>query len=187
MKTEPKPRSKKPTKEAVFRGIAASPGIAIGPIHDTSEVATDVPRRVITPAEVEAEREKLNQAAATARKQVTKLKTRLNILPEEAQEELAPLLDAYILMLGNSRLLRGARKRIGDAGLGAETAVLDEAEEIAALILATKDDDKAGLLRRAGEVREIGRRLIRTLTATPFRSLKDVPHHRLPIERKAEA
>jgi phosphotransferase system enzyme I (PtsI) len=175
MKTEPKPRSKKPTKEAVFRGIAASPGIAIGPIHDTSEVATDVPRRVITPAEVEAEREKLNQAAATARKQVTKLKTRLNILPEEAQEELAPLLDAYILMLGNSRLLRGARKRIGDAGLGAETAVLDEAEEIAALILATKDDDKAGLLRRAGEVREIGRRLIRTLTATPFRSLKDVP------------
>ena len=175
MKTEPKPRLKKPTKEAVFRGIAVSPGIAIGPIHDTSEVATDVPRRVITPAEVEAEREKLNQAAATARKQVTKLKTRLNILPEEAQEELAPLLDAYILMLGNSRLLRGARKRIGDAGLGAETAVLDEAEEIAALILAAKDDDKAGLLRRAGEVREIGRRLIRTLTATPFRSLKDVP------------
>jgi len=175
MKTEPKPRLKKPTKEAVFRGIAVSPGIAIGPIHDTSEVATDVPRRVITPAEVEAEREKLNQAAATARKQVTKLKMRLNILPEEAQEELAPLLDAYILMLGNSRLLRGARKRIGDAGLGAETAVLDEAEEIAALILAAKDDDKAGLLRRAGEVREIGRRLIRTLTATPFRSLKDVP------------
>ena len=175
MKTEPKPRLKKPTKEAVFRGIAVSPGIAIGPIHDTSEVPTDVPRRVITPAEVESEREKLNQAAATARKQVTKLKTRLNILPEEAQEELAPLLDAYILMLGNSRLLRGARKRIGDAGLGAETAVLDEAEEIAALILAAKDDDKAGLLRRAGEVREIGRRLIRTLTATPFRSLKDVP------------
>jgi len=175
MKTEPKSRLKKPTKEAVFRGIAVSPGIAIGPIHDTSEVATDVPRRVITPAEVEAEREKLNQAAATARKQVTKLKMRLNILPEEAQEELAPLLDAYILMLGNSRLLRGARKRIGDAGLGAETAVLDEAEEIAALILAAKDDDKAGLLRRASEVREIGRRLIRTLTATPFRSLKDVP------------
>ena len=175
MKTEPKPRLKKPTKEAVFRGIAVSPGIAIGPIHDTSEVPTDVPRRVITPAEVESEREKLNQAAATARKQVTKLKMRLNILPEEAQEELAPLLDAYILMLGNSRLLRGARKRIGDAGLGAETAVLDEAEEIAALILAAKDDDKAGLLRRAGEVREIGRRLIRTLTATPFRSLKDVP------------
>jgi phosphotransferase system enzyme I (PtsI) len=175
MKTEPKARTRKATKEAVFRGIAVSPGIAIGPIHDTSEVAADVPRRSITPTEVEAEREKLTQAAATARKQVTKLKTRLNILPEEAQEELAPLLDAYILMLGNSRLLRGARKRIGDAGLGAETAVLDEAEEIAALILAARDDDKAGLLRRAGEVREIGRRLIRTITATPFRSLKDVP------------
>ena len=173
------PRPKSPRRglvgEAVFRGIAVSPGIAIGPVYDTSEAATDVLRRVIAAEAVEAERDKLAAAAATARKQVTKLKTRLNILPEEAQEELAPLLDAYILMLGNSRLLRGARKRIGDALLSAETAVLDEAEEIAALILAAKDDDKSGLLRRAGEVREIGRRLIRTITATPFRSLKDVP------------
>ena len=173
--TKPKPPRRGPPGETVFSGIAVSPGIAIGPIYDTTEEAAEVPRRVVAVDAVEAEREKLTAAAATARKQVTKLKTRLTILPEEAQEELAPLLDAYILMLGNSRLLRGARKRIGDALLGAETAVLDEAEEIAALILAAKDDDRAGLMRRAAEVREIGRRLIRTLTATPFRSLKDVP------------
>ena len=110
-----------------------------------------------------------------SRKQVGKLKTRLGILPEEAQEELAPLLDAYVLMLGNSRLLRGARKRIEQGLLAAETAVQDEAEAIAALILADKDDDSAGLQRRADEVREIARRLTRNLTATPFRSLKDVP------------
>lgn len=162
-------------KETVFKGIAVSPGVAIGAIFDTTEPPAAAPRRNIRPEAVEAERERLNAAAATARKQVTKLKTRLSVLPEEAQEELAPLLDAYILMLGNSRLLRGARKRIGDLLLAPETAVLDEAEEIAATILALKDDDKAGLLRRAAEVREIGSRLTRTLTATPFRSLKDVP------------
>ena len=88
---------------------------------------------------------------------------------------MAPLLDAYVLMLGNSRLLRGARKRIEQGLLAAETAVQDEAEAIAALILANKDDDRAGLKRRADEVREIARRLTRNLTATPFRSLKDVP------------
>jgi len=78
-------------------------------------------------------------------------------------------------MLGNSRLLRGARKRIENEHLAAETAVDDEAEAIAALILATRDDDKAGLNRRASEVREIARRLTRNLTATPFRSLGKVP------------
>src|SRR3954454_2813685 len=39
----------------------------------------------------------------------------------------------------------------------------------------TREDDKAGLKRRADEVREIARRLTRNLTATPFRSLKEVP------------
>ena len=71
------------------------------------------------------------------------------------------------MMLGNSRLLRGARKRIEQGLLAAETAVGDEAEAIAALILAAKDDDKPGLQRRADEVREIARRLTRNLTRRP--------------------
>jgi len=166
--------AKRPRDQA-FKGIAVSPGIAIGPIFDTTEVPTEVPRRSIAPAQAEAEKQRLAEAVALSRKQLGKLKTRLGVLPEEAQEELAPLLDAYILMLGNSRLLRGARKRIETEHLAAETAVQDEAEAIAALILANKDDDKAGLTRRAGEVREIARRLTRNLTATPFRSLKGVP------------
>ncbi|MFC7553979.1 PEP-utilizing enzyme [Pseudoroseomonas wenyumeiae] len=124
---------------------------------------------------MDGERQRLAAAVAASRKQVSKLKARLGVLPEEAQEELEPLLDAYAMMLGDSRLIRGARRRIGEELLGAETAVQDEAEAIAAAILATKDDDKPGLKRRAGEVREIARRLTRNLTATPFRSLKDVP------------
>ncbi|WP_424810960.1 phosphoenolpyruvate--protein phosphotransferase [Roseococcus sp. YIM B11640] len=161
--------------EQKLRGIPVSPGIVISTIYDTTEEPAEAPRRRIAADQVETERTRLTDAAALSRKQVGKLKTRLSVLPEEAQAELEPLLDAYILMLGNSRLLRGARKRIGDELLAAETAVQDEAEAIAAAILATKDDDKAGLNRRAAEVREIGRRLTRNLLATPFRSLKDVP------------
>jgi phosphotransferase system enzyme I (PtsI) len=99
----------------------------------------------------------------------------IGVLPEDAQEEIAPLLDAHLMMLGKSRLIRGARKRIESEHLGAETAVLDESEDIRAVILAAKDDDKAGLSRRANEIRDIARRLIRNLTATPFRSFKDLP------------
>lgn len=169
-----KPGSRK-GREHTIRGIPVSPGIAIGPIFDTTEVPAETPRRMVAAEQVEAEKQRLADAVTASRKQLGKLKTRLSVLPEEAQDELAPLLDAYVMMLGNSRLLRGARKRIEQEMLAAETAVDDEAEAIAALILAAKDDDKPGLQRRAGEVREIARRLSRNLTATPFRSLKGVP------------
>ncbi|MBX6744239.1 MAG: phosphoenolpyruvate--protein phosphotransferase, partial [Acetobacteraceae bacterium] len=171
--------SRRPTprkgRELAIKGIPVSPGIAIGPIYDTTEIPAEAPRRTIPEDQVEAEKQRLADAVAASRKQLNKLKTRLSVLPEEAQEELEPLLDAYIMMLGNSRLLRGARKRIEQERLAAETAVQDEAEAIAAAIMAARDDDRAGLQRRAGEVREIARRLTRNLTATPFRSLKEVP------------
>ena len=177
---DPKPpegakRPARRTREILIRGIPVAPGVAIGAIFDTTEPPAEAPRRAITQAAVEAEKQRLAAAVATSRKQVTKLKTRLSVLPEEAQEELEPLLDAYVMMLGDSRLIRGARKRIEHELLAAETAVGDEAEAIADVILAAKDDDKAGLKRRAGEVREIARRLTRNLTHNPFRSFKDVP------------
>jgi phosphoenolpyruvate-protein phosphotransferase len=162
-------------REITIKGIPVSPGVIIGAVFDTSEVQAEAPRREIQAAKVDTERQRLAAAVTASRKQVSKLKARLGVLPEEAQEELEPLLDAYAMMLGDSRLIRGARRRIGEELLSAETAVQDEAESIAAAILATKDDDKPGLKRRAGEVREIARRLTRNLTATPFRSLKDVP------------
>lgn len=174
-KSEAPKRAGRRTREATLHGIPIAPGVAIGAVYDTSEPPAETPRRTIAPGAAEEERGRLAAAVALSRKQVTKLKNRLSILPEEAQEELEPLLDAYGLMLRDSRLLRGARRRIAEELLAAETAVQDEAEAIAAAILAARDDDKAGLRRRAGEVREIARRLTRNLTATPFRSLKDVP------------
>ncbi|MBR0657118.1 phosphoenolpyruvate--protein phosphotransferase [Plastoroseomonas arctica] len=177
MKTEPpklKP-SRGKLREVTLPGIPVAPGFAIGPVFDTTEQPTETPRRSIAPPSIEAERLRLSTAVALSKKQVIKLRNRIGILPEEAQDELGPLLDAYAMMLGNSRLIRGARKRIETDLLGAETAVSDEAEAIAAIILANKDDDKSGLTRRATEVREIARRLTRNILGKAFRSLKDIP------------
>ena len=162
MKTEaPKPRGKAKLREVAVPGIAVSPGIAIGPVFDTTDPPAEAPRRAIAADAVDDEKQKLAGAVAFSRKQIGKLKTRIGVLPEEAQEEIAPLLDAHLMMLGNSRLIRGARKRVEAELLGAETAVADEAEAIIAAILALKGDDKAGIARRAGEVRDIARRLTR--------------------------
>ena len=65
-----------------------------------------------------------------------------------SQAEIGPLLDAYLQMLGPSRLTRGARARIADRLVDAETAVVDETTAAAAAILALAADDDAGARRR---------------------------------------
>ena len=157
-------------------GIPASAGIAIGPIFGAAEMPVAVTRVKIQAADTEAETLRLDAAILQSRKQLQKLRARLGVLPEDSQAEIAPLLDAYLQMIGPSRLVRGARRRIGETLVSAETAVLDETDSLAQLILTqTNDDDAPGRRRRAEEVREIGRRLVRNLTRAPFRSFSKLP------------
>jgi phosphotransferase system enzyme I (PtsI) len=72
------------------------------------------------------------------------------------------------------------RRRIEETLLSAESAVAEETDAIAAAILAQAEpgmstDDYASLKRRAEEVREIGRRLVRNLTRAPYRSFAGLP------------
>lgn len=166
--------------EMVFSGIPISAGVAIGPVFQASEPVPEITRHKILAADSAAEGARLDAAIAQSRKQLIKLRARLAVLPEESQAELAPLIDAYIRMLGPSRLIRGVRRRVEETLLSAESAVMAEADAIAAAILGQTEpgmpgDDQASLRRRAEEVREIGRRLVRNLTRAPFRSFAGLP------------
>ena len=175
----PRPVTDAP-RERTFAGIPVSPGIAIGPVFGTSEPKAEITRFRIHAADIAAEGARLEAAIAQSRKQLDKLRGRLTVLPEESQSEIAPLIDAYIRMIGPSRLIRGVKRRIEETLLSAENAVATEAEAIASAIVATADagqsgEDKASLRRQADEVREIGRRLVRNLTHAPFRSFAGLP------------
>ncbi len=161
--------------ERRLSGLAIGPGIAIGPVFGTVEAPTAITRHRIAAADIEAERARLETAVLVSRKQLGKLRARLHVLPEDTQSEIAPLLDAYVQMLGPSRLLRGARTRIAEGLRSAEQAVTDEADAIAAALTAANADDLPAGNRRADEVREIARRLVRNLTRAPFRSFAGLP------------
>ena len=122
--------------ERMFPGIAVSPGVAIGPVFGASEPVPEITRHKIQAADIAGEGARLEAAIAQSRKQLGKLRARLAILPEESQAEIAPLIDAYIRMLGPSRLIRGVRRRIEETLLSAESAVVEEADAIAEAILA---------------------------------------------------
>ncbi len=134
----------------------------------------------IAAADIAAEGARLDAAILQSRKQLTKLRGRLAILPEESQAEIAPLIDAYLRMIGPSRLIRGIRRRVEETLLSAESAVMTEADAIAQAIMDQAEpglnaEDRASLHRRADEVREIARRIVRNLTRTPFRSFAGLP------------
>ena len=166
----------KPPSERRLAGIPVSAGVAIGPAFGAEEKPAIIKRGKIDPGEVEIEIARLDGAIAQSRKQLHKLRARLALLPEGSQAEIAPLLDAYLQMIGPSRLVRGTRKRIAESLVSAEEAVADETDAIAHAILALPaGDDPAGRQRRGDEVREIGRRLVRNLTRAPFRSFAGLP------------
>jgi phosphotransferase system enzyme I (PtsI) len=182
-RTERQRAAKQPRRtERILTGIAVSPGIAIGAVFAASEPKMEVRRGAITADSVQAEIARLDAAVLTSQKQLGKLRARLSVLPEDSQQEIAPLLDAYLQMLGPSRLLRQARKRIADTLLTAETAIMDEVEQLAAAMMAVPSDPQGGgrdereaRQRRADEIRETGRRLLRNLTEATFRSFAGVP------------
>jgi phosphotransferase system enzyme I (PtsI) len=161
-------------RELRFTGHPISPGIGIGPIYEAVEPTLSFQHRKIAAADIAAEMARLDDAVSVSRKQLVKLKAKLAGLPEQSQTEISPLIDAYLHMLGNSRLIRGARHRISDGMIGPEAAIMEEAESQAGAILALTGSDREGRSRRAEEVREIARRVLRNLTRLPFRSFANL-------------
>ncbi len=172
-----KPVSPEPPGETRLIGLPACAGVAVGPIFRAVEPQAQITRSKIHAADVAGEIARFDAAILQSRRQLLKLRGRLSVLPEESQGEIAPLLDAYLQMLGPSRLVRGVRQRVADRLVSAESAVMEEANAIAMALSAIgpTSPDGPGPHRQADEVREIGRRLVRNLTRAPFRSYSTAP------------
>lgn len=164
-----------PPLETRFHGQPVGPGMGIGPVYEATEPELAVTHKHIAVADVPAETARLDEALTRSRHQLGKLKARLSGLPEHSQAELEPLIDAYLHMLGPSRLISGIKRRIKDGLANAEAAVSDETDAQAGAILALTGSDHAGRQRRAEEVREIARRILRNLAHQPFRNFRDLP------------
>ncbi|MEX2201196.1 MAG: phosphoenolpyruvate--protein phosphotransferase [Dongiaceae bacterium] len=152
-------------KEETFEGLGVAPGIAIGAAHVVESGRVSVPEYEIEPDAVDEELARFRSAVSKAQKQLAKLRTKSEALPAAAREEVGFLLDAHRHMLTGSRILRGAEKRIAEQRLNAEAAVLKEISKVAADFAALDDPYLAA---RAQDIREVGDRLIRNLTQTPY-------------------
>jgi phosphotransferase system enzyme I (PtsI) len=169
-------KQRKPLAEAggerILDGLGVAAGIAIGPAHLHESGSVAVPDYAIGADQVAGEQKRFADAVAAARKQIAKLKTKAGALHGSAAEEMGYLLDAYMQMLAGSRLVRGVERRIAEQRINAERAVQSEIDAIAQGF--AKMDD-AYLAERGQDIREVGDRLIRQLTRTPYGAIAKAP------------
>ena len=162
----------KPGKgERILRGLAVGPGIAVGPAFISGDGDIAVPEYRLEGDQIEAERERFAGAVQRALRQIRKLKGKSAALPGSAAEEVGYLLDAHVAMLTNSRLVRGVERRITADSINAERAVQMEIAKIGDSFAAMDDEYLAA---RIEDIRDIGTRLIRNLTKTPYAALQQL-------------
>lgn len=104
--------------DSVLRGIPASPGIVVGPVHLLRWEVPEVRQRLVGDEEIESEIARLHDAIEQARVRLRHLRARAEV---QAGEEEAAIFDVQISILDDSELRSRAESLIRQ-NLGAEKA-----------------------------------------------------------------
>ena len=158
--------------ERVLEGLAVSPGVAVGKTFLREAGEIQINEYTVSRRQVPAEAIRFEKAVAKAHGQLDKIRAHADNLHGTAAEELGYLLDAHEQMLSSARLTKGVVRRIEQGRINAEAAVMAEIAQIAANFEGMNDPYLAA---RAEEIREVGLRLVRSLSDRPYQGFKEVP------------
>jgi len=142
-----------------LKGIAASPGLALGPARVLAPLDVDVHRRVLAPAEVDRELDRFGRALDLARGELEDLAQQLGALGEE---ETRQILEVQRLLLADPSVRGETERSIREDHLNAEFAF----HRIFAQVANAYEASAAETFRdRAVDFRDVSRRVIRTSRA----------------------
>ena len=156
--------------EKRFEGLGVSSGIAIGPAYVREAGALDVPEYCIKKKDLAAEKKRLAAAVILARRQIKRLQSQAQ--KDIVAGEMRFLFDAYLQMLEDSRLVRGAQDLIAREQMNAEAAVQ---KTLAGILHAFQAMDNAYISARIDDVRDVGNRIIRNLMREPLKPFSQAP------------
>jgi multiphosphoryl transfer protein len=144
-----------PTSGAVLAGVAASAGVAIGPLHRLGGLGTAPPAREA--GSTESERERLQHGIANARGAIEHDR---DLVSGRAGAADAAIFDAHLALLDDDALLEPAHAAIA-GGTAAERAFYDAALQVAAVY---RGFEEPLLRERATDVLDVGRRVVDAIT-----------------------
>ncbi len=151
----------------VLRGIAVSPGIAVGPIMVLDRRGIRLPPRKITAEAVERELERLDHGLEAAGREAEEAEG-------EARARLGPqyadILAAHARMIGDVTLRADTRTRVEHEQVSAEHAIIEVLEAHATRLERLSD---SYLAARAADVRDIEARILGQLIGQRPKSFLD--------------
>ena len=154
--------------QSVLRGIPASPGIVVGPVHLLRWEVPEVQQRLIDDAEIDAEIERLHGAFESARERLRHLRTRAEA---QAGPKEAAIFDVQLSILDDKSLTASVEALIRQ-NLGADKAfdliLLEWRQHFAR--------HTAPMLReRVGDLTDVHIRVLTILLGLPDHDPVDVP------------
>ena len=145
------------TTELFINGIAAAPGIAIGPAYLFTKTVPRVEVKAISREEADSEIMRLRSAIARSEKELQKI---LAFTELKLGSQNAKIFEAQIMILGDRILLDSVEKRIREELHNAEFVIYDEISKYKKLMLEASDEY---MHERAHDVDDVMNRIIRNI------------------------
>jgi phosphoenolpyruvate-protein phosphotransferase len=140
-----------------MRGMAISPGIAIGPVRLYKAASSSVAMMKISPNQIKAEQQRLQQALDAA---IGELRELSEHVAQTVGRNEANIFEAQQLILQDPELLYETTERITQQHFSAAAALHQAAEYLAQQLEALENETIAA---RASDIRDVGARVIHHL------------------------
>ncbi len=144
-------------QEIILKGVAAAPGISVGPAYIYSKLIPRVEQKTIAPGEVAGELERLRNANARSEKELQKIHA---LAEQKLGSQNARIFEAQIMILADAILMGAIEKRIAGELRNAEYIVADEITKYKQIMLAAHDEY---MHERAHDVDDVMNRIIRNI------------------------
>ena len=112
--------------ELRFKGIPASPGIAIGPAYLFRKATPSIDERAIRADDIPGETDRLERSLARSRKELEKI---LTFAETKLGTEEAKIFEAQLMILEDAVLFEAIMRRVGTELRNIEFIVFDEIEK----------------------------------------------------------
>lgn len=164
--------------EVRLRGLAVSPGIAIGPVFLVTHEVPEVGVRHLSAAEVAAEKARFLEAVEAARREIQDLRDHL---ARNLGEEGAAIFEVHELLLSDQAVVEATTRRIERDLLSAEHVFTEIMEGHERTLEATNNEL---FQQRAADVRDVKRRVLRHLVGDRRTALTKLPERGIVVARE---
>ena len=162
--------SKTAKQEVKLKGIPASPGIAIGPVYLFRKHEPTIQTRTIDVGEVGKEINRLQNALARSKKELTKV---FDFAEQKLGAEQSKIFEAQLLLLEDAVLFEVVYKRLKEERKNVEFLIQDEMEKYHRLMMASNDQYAR---ERADDLLDVENRILRNLEEQKLISKIDGSH-----------